>query len=347
MKKILFIGLLFPALFFLLTGCKAAEASPVPTEVSTIVEEAQAAPESQEIQDPIQALTVWSAYWDCQGNAETILKNKDSIQTASLFAAYFQEDTLFIPESTLDTLQALRAGGWDRAIYLSVVNDVIAGGTSIQKDTAILHTVLSEPHAEAHARELVTLAKSNGFDGIEIDYEKIRKDMELWDRFLHFEEALITIAREENLGVRIILEPSTPVEQLTFPQGAEYVVMCYNLYGGGTDPGPKTNLSHLASLYDRFRVLPNISFALANGGFDWAESSTSPSALTASEAAALAQESGAAPQREESSGAISFQYAKDGVLHTVWYADSETLSIWAKKLAACAGSAVPISLWRL
>ena len=137
------------------------------------------------------------------------------------------------------------------------------------------------------------------------------------------------------------------MEQLTFPQGAEYVVMCYNLYGGGTDPGPKTNLSHLASLYDRFRVLPNISFALANGGFDWVESSTSPSALTASEAAALAQESGAAPQREESSGAVSFQYAKDGVLHTVWYADSETLSIWAKKLAACAGSAVPISLWRL
>ena len=34
-----------------------------------------------------------------------------------------------------------------------------------------------------------------------------------------------------------------------FSEGASYVVMCYNLYGNGTEPGPKADSENI-NLYD-------------------------------------------------------------------------------------------------
>ena len=33
-----------------------------------------------------------------------------------------------------------------------------------------------------------------------------------------------------------------------FSEGASYVVMCYNLYGNGTEPGPKADLENIIIL---------------------------------------------------------------------------------------------------
>lgn len=191
------------------------------------------------------------------------------------------------------------------------------------------------------------MARENGFDGIEIDYEKIRKDRSLWQLFLAFEEILLPLAEEAGLGLRIVLEPGIPAETLPFPQGAAYVVMCYNLHGIGTEPGPKADLAFLRALYDRFAGLPNLSFALANGGFDWEEASGKAVSLTEKDAAALAEAHQVLPRRDAASGALSFSYTQDSTRHTVWYADSETLALWAAELDACAGKTVPISIWRV
>ena len=146
-------------------------------------------------------LTVWSAYWDCQESVTVIDRCTDRISAVSLFAAYFRDGTLFLPEETQETLRALRRSdaGDPKPIYLSVVNDVTEGEKTIQKDTEILRSVLSPHQAEGHARELVALAKEYGFDGIEIDYEKLREDPDLWEQFLSFEEILLSLAQEAGL----------------------------------------------------------------------------------------------------------------------------------------------------
>ena len=331
MKEKTFICIL--ALCCLLGGCGAAHKAPT------------GSPPSREERQ----LTVWSAYWDCQESVTVIDRCTDRISAVSLFAAYFRDGALFLPEETLETLRALRRSdaGDPKPIYLSVVNDVTEGEKTIQKDTEILRSVLSPHQAEGHARELVALAKEYGFDGIEIDYEKLREDPDLWEQFLSFEEILLSLAQEAGLKVRIILEPGIPVKTLSFPQGAAYVVMCYNLHGIGTDPGPKADLAFLRELYKRFEGLPSLSFALANGGFDWEEASGNAVSLTEGEAAALAEAHHVLPRRDAASGALSFSYTEGSTRHRVWYADSETLARWAAELDTCAGKTVPISIWRI
>lgn len=307
-------------------------------------------PDGQHREAPVRgtrALAVWSTYWDNAEDVSLIGRHAETIQTVSLFAAYFRGDTLFIPEQTLKTLRALRLSHAKQEIYLSVVNDVILGQQSIQKDTAILRKVLSPQNAQAHAREIIRLAQSSGVDGIEIDYENIRSDLDLWAQFLRFEESLIPLAGEAGLGLRIILEPGTPVSRLDFPEGAQYVVMCYNLHGSGTDPGPKADIAFLETVYENFSSLPNRSYALANGGFDWPDSSRNPVELSSAAADALSKTCGAPPNRDTESGALYFSYLSQGIRHTVWYADEQTLALWARELDRLEGYPVPISLWRL
>lgn len=330
-------------------GCalpgKKAEAGPAQE-----VDDSYSKEEVHTLAETADETTVWSAYWDCADTLRVLRSEKEYIQAVSLFEAYFKDDEIVIPEATEKTLNQIRNRETmrDMTVFLSFVNDVDQNGTIVQKDTDILKKHIgSEVAARAHAEHLVEIASEGGYDGVEIDYEKIRPDMELWDDFLRFEDFLLEAASEKNLKVRIVLEPSTPVEDLTFPEGAEYVVMCYNLYGGGTEPGPKADRDFLKELKERFGMLSDISYAFADGGFDWEGDSQKAKQLRASEAAEMAERYEAKPVRDVASGALHFEYTKSGTKHTVWYADEETLKLWAEWLKEEGADPLHVSLWRL
>lgn len=331
----------------LLAGCGKAQTPELP---ETADKSAGAEEEIMALAEVSEELTAWSVYWDCTGDLDTLKNQAEQVDAVSLFAAYFQDGELVIPAETDRMKDKIRRKDSlkETTVYLSVVNDVKAGDKTTQKDTEILWEKLgTDKAAKAHAEELVQLAKENGYDGIEIDYEKIRSDLDLWQAFLGFEKHLLSLAESEDLKVRIILEPSTPAEKLKFPKGAEYVVMCYNLYGGGTEPGPKADDAFLKEVFETFRTLPNVSYALADGGYIWEDGSTKAAQYRGTEAEALAEQYGKTPERDPDSGALTFSYRENGTGKTVWYADGETLAHWAETLRELAGGAVKISLWRL
>ncbi len=295
-------------------------------------------------------LTVWSVYWDNADDHDAVSDVAEDIDAVSIFAASFQDGKVVIPDAASRMMNKLRrrSSTKEKKIYLSVVNDVKNGSSEIQKDTEILNEVLgTDESAQAHAQELVKLAADNGYDGLEIDYEKIRDDIELWHHFLNFAEKLISLANDAGLSVRIILEPSTPADQLEFHDGAEYSVMCYNLFGGGTEPGPKADMEFLEQMYEKFHMIPNISYALANGGYIWEGDTKKATQCRADEAKAIADKTGVTPERDEASAALHFSYKEDGKKYTVWYADETTLAAWSQKLNELTGENTPISLWRL
>ena len=153
-------------------------------------------------------LTIWSTYWDCAGDIEVLQDEAEKVDEISLFAASFQNGEVTIPEPTTRMLKKIRRREQtkNKTVYLSIVNDVTENGKTTQKDTAILQKVLgTDEAAQSHAEQLVRLASENGFDGIEIDYEKIRKDLDLWQAFLKFEEKLLLLAEDAGLKVRIVL----------------------------------------------------------------------------------------------------------------------------------------------
>ena len=239
--------------------------------------ESVAASEIEALSDECALLNAWSVYWDATGDVSVVAEHANELSAVSLFAASFEDGSLVVPDATSRIVRRLRAD--DRTagmpLFLSVVNDVKNGENVVQKDTEILVSLLeTDDSCCRHAAELVSLAADGGFDGIEIDYEKIRDNLALWERFMVFEESLIAQAADEGLRVRIVLESSTPVDELAFPDGAEYSVMCYNLHGGGTLPGPKADYAFLDELAERFGSLPSVSFALANGGYSWKAGTT-------------------------------------------------------------------------
>ncbi|RHQ97284.1 hypothetical protein DWX80_04580 [Ruminococcus sp. AF21-3] len=335
---------------FSLPGCGGTEKKSEISETVSDLHDDSAEKEINSLAEASDELTVWSAYWDCEDDIDTLKTEADNFDQISLFAAYFKDGTVTIPDATDRMLRKIRRREetQNKKVFLSVVNDVEKNGKTVQKDTEILKDLLgTEEKAEEHAKELTELAAENGYDGIEIDYEKIRSDMDLWNDFIRFENLLITEADKKDLDVRIILEPSTPVEELDFPQGASYAVMCYNLYGNGTDPGPKADLDFIKEMYTKFKNLPDISFALSNGGYDWENGTQKATQKKRAEIDQLIQQNKAEPQRDTDSGALSFEYEENHTKHIIWYADEETLKQWTEELNSASGGKVKVSLWRI
>lgn len=298
-----------------------------------------------------KSFSVWLAYWDTDNLLQNFEPLKDKIDNVCYFSAYFDDKgKLFIPQGTTKAWELIKGTYGDKKYtsYLTIVNDVKKpDGSSSLKDTKILYNLFSSKESiKGHISEILTLALEGGYDGIEVDYEAIKKDMKLWKMYLQFLEELNRSARDRDIPLRVLLEPGTPVNELAFPQGPDYVMMCYNLHGYGTKPGPKADKEFLLRMVEKMKDVPGEgNFALANGGFDFAEDGTIAQ-LTEEKAVGLSLKHNSVPVRDEESGSLVFSYKDDkGLSHEVWYADDETINYWSSIIEEAGGSS--FSLWRL
>ena len=288
-------------------------------------------------------LFAWTVYWDVDKPWLTIQKESQNIDAVGTFAAFYDENKnyeLFLADGSKKLDKEMRTTAKTSKIkrYMTVVNDT----RTADKSTDLLETLLSsKANADKHAKEVAALAKKYNFTGVEIDYEQIRDNLSLWKKFLVFEKALYARTKRAGLDLRIVLEPSTPVSKINFPKGPEYVVMCYNLYGYGTNPGPKADYKFLKKTVKDFSSLGNVSYALSNGGFDF--NGDDVTSVTGLEALKIKRKYKAMAVRDKKSGALYFKYGS----HTVWYADQTTLQLWAKTLDKASGKKVGISIWRM
>lgn len=288
-------------------------------------------------------LLYWTVYWDIDNPWKTIKKESSNIDAIGNFAALYDEtnnNKLFLADGSKTLDKRMESNSQTKQIdrYMTVVNDT----KTSDKSTDLVESLIgTKAKAQKHAKEIVALAKKNDFNGIEIDYEQIRDNTSLWKEFIVFEKYLYKLCKQDKLKLRIILEPSTPVSKISLPKGPEYVVMCYNLYGYGTEPGPKANYKFLKKTVKDFEKLGNVSYALSNGGFDF--DGDTVISVTTSDINKLLKKYKKTPKRDSKSGALYFTYGT----HTVWYADNTTLLKWAQCLDKATGHQVGISVWRM
>ncbi len=299
-----------------------------------------------------EKFSVWTAYWDTENIDKEIGSLKDQIDNICYFAAYFKEDKQpFIPEKVTDTHEMIKANykPYSFKSYLTFVNDLlIEDGSSSLKDTDLLYTLLSTEEARNnHINEILQMTIQGGFDGIEIDYEGMKKDIELWNLYIQFINELYQAAATKGVLVRIVIEPGIPVnENFEFPDGPEFVMMCYNLYGYGTEPGPKANKEFLLEMVKKMEVFPGkVNFAVATGGFDFAKGGVVVQ-VTEVKATQLAKEYDKTPKRDEESQSLVFSYIdNNGMSHEVWFADNQTIQYWFDVIKG-AGD-YELSIWRI
>lgn len=290
----------------------------------------------------------WYVYWDTDVLDEFLLLTKTSdFSAASMFSCYFSEDgQIYMPQG----FSVLREMAEELAFpvtYLSYTNDVQHNdGSAAQKDPEFLRDLWADTErTEETADAMLAMTRSMGADGIEIDFENI-KDPELWTGYAQFLELIWDKAQAEDLSMRVVLGVNTPVEDLDFPAGPEYSVMCYNLYGTHSGPGPKADTDFLKKTAEKFSKLQHVTFALATGGFEWNDDGAVTRSLTQEAAEMLAEEVMCEPKRDKSSGALYYTYQNNGKMFTVWYADAKTLEAWRSAILEVESGA-EFDLWRV
>lgn len=295
-------------------------------------------------------LSAWTTYWDYKNVSDEIKILGDNLTEIVYFGAYFnQRNHLFIPKETQLTFQEIKnmTNSIRYKNYLAIVNDKVnSDGKTSLKSTALLYELFSnEKTVDQHINDIVNLASEGGYDGVEIDYEAIKSD-DLWHMFLNFTCRLYQKLKEHNLQMRIDLESSAPIGKIKFPEGPEYVMMCYNLYGADSKPGPKADKKFIQVMADKMASLPGKrSLAIATGGFDWSQNGKVKD-ITEQEADSLLKKYSIIPRRDENSNDLTFKYSdQSGLEHEVWFADGLTLSSWITTIKNKGD--FNISLWRL
>lgn len=330
MKRKYILGAVLLAACFLSSGCKAEE------------------PLVSGSHPPV-TLSSWVVSWDEDHGWKEYQKNQNMWDSLSYFAVTFDEKGhLHGPKSPV--LQKING-----ARYLTFVNDVHPEkGKAIEKDTAVLRKVLgTEESRRQHVKDILTIAEEAGADGIEIDYERLAKDNdpELVKQFANFTQLLFLESISVHKKVRIILEPSMPMD-LPYSSGPEYVVMVYNLYGLHSGPGPKADGAFIKKTIQKMAALPGKKgLAFSNGGCVWEDvgffglQKGKAKFITEETAVKLAKEHQAKPERDAASAALHFSYKEKDHTYEVWYADKETIEAWMT-LAAKEGIS-SIYIWRL
>jgi spore germination protein YaaH len=293
-------------------------------------------------------LSAWIADWSFESGLRdaAVMSHLNSLHW---FAVYFDEkgnltatedyDRYFEQYSShLDAHPNVRS-------FVTVVNDVwLPDGTSVQKDPGVVSRLAASAEArDRHIGELLDLVDRTGADGLELDYERI--DDGDWQGYVRLIADLSELLAGRGKKLRVVLEPRTRVEEIEWPDGPEYVMMAYNLYGYHSGPGPKADHAFLEKTARRMASVPGEPvIALSLGGFEWADGRVR--ALTEMEAAQLARQTSATAARDEASGSLYFEYVDaDGRKGTVWYADHETLAGWIGTVRA--NGVRKVALWRL
>lgn len=293
-------------------------------------------------------LSAWIAYWDIPAGEKDLRRIGRKLDKLSYFAAAFdQDDRLVIPQELTALREKHKKDKVKAQGYLTFVNDKTnADGSFILKDTEVLCRLLADEAAmDKHIAEIIGLTRQYGYDGIEIDYERIWKDDFVRQVFPVFISKLYLASSKQNIPLRVVLEPGIPFKEAAFTQGPEYVVMLYNLYGIHSDPGPKADPAFIKRTINRMEALPGPkAIALATGGASWGDNGEKKF-ITEQEAKTLAAVYDVEPVRDEASQCLVFTYTKAGVSYQVWYADVKTLSYWTA--TANEQGIANITIWRL
>lgn len=304
-------------------------------------------PQEPEDALPSVRLSVWIAYWDWENGMKDLKAIPGTPDSLQAFAASFNSsDKLFFPEGMEDMpakLKAVQAAKPGLPVYLTIVNDTMdANGKWTDKNGGLIDRLMqSENTRTKHAADILNLVDQGGFGGVEIDYEEISGQS--WLGFCDFCSRLHAALQQKGKKIRVVLEPGVKAVA-SLPEGPEYVVMAYNLYGTGTEPGPKADDAFIRELADKMKdIRGSKCLAFATGGYDWAPDGSAVQ-VTEAEAYTLSQNSQDL-RRDNASGDLYFTYQKDGGIHTVWYADSQTLKGWfGLSRSLRIGN---IALWRL
>jgi len=221
---------------------------------------------------PPQRIGAWLVYWDGERGLAELETNGSLFDRISLYA--YELDIKGHPQPAPNFKELLPrlfefSKNYRFEPWVTVANDVrLEDKKVIPKDVGVLQRILSDPELRrAHAKNLAERVFSDGFAGLDLDYEGLTESDQ--DNFLDFVSQLSMELHHYNLGLNVILEPKQ--KSLHPPGTINVTVMGYYLHGEHTGPGPLATPDFIATLNTLVMVDTEGFFdvALAVGGFSW------------------------------------------------------------------------------
>lgn len=273
----------------------------------------------------------WLPYWEHDASMAELDALTGKLDEAIAFECLF--DSADQPKMLADSLTLLNdltaaCDGTETAVYLSIVNDIeLSPDQYDNKNSDLLRRLFADDASmAAHLEALASLIDEYNLTGLELDYENLKDDTALWQNYVIFIARAWAMCERDGIRLRVVLPWDAP-KYATLPKGPEYTVMCYNLYGYHSGPGPKADIAFLQTTCALYQPLGlNVRMAFATGGFDWHGGKID--ALTQQGTQDVLDTACATPVRDQASGVLTATYTQDGETHEVWFADASTLSLW-------------------
>lgn len=312
------------------------------------------------IGDRGRTVSGWLPYWTMPASVADVVAHGTSVGIASPF--WYDLDT---PEhltkypgaGDANVVAKLRTAG------ASVMPTVVSSIGAAHMVGALKHQAT---RAEMEAR-LVTLAATHGYDGIDLDFERMaatathRQAKRLASLYVTFVSELAGHLHARGLQLSVTVMPRTDAS--TWHTGMSAVIydyaglgtaadtlriMAYNRHMPGTRPGGVAPLPWVRDVLDYAvaHVPPErVELGVPTYGFDWVDTTTTGHSVTFRTARWLRHRHDATVEWHDVSGEPSFRYRDHGVRHVVWY--SSARSIRARAAVAADYGLRGITLWYL
>ncbi len=246
------------------------------------------------------------------------------------------------------------ARGHDLNLFATVTNST-SSGVAFSRDLAA--QVLASPDRRRRfIDDLVTLVEDMGYDGVDLDWEDLRPADR--DAFSELVEDLADAlhAKGRFLSIAVMPKTSEPGEWDNQKYADwkrigkvvdEFKIMTYSYSGPWGDPGPQAPLEWVDQVltFAESKMPPTKVFmGLPFYGFDWHGGSVATA--SAHRAAALAEQNGAAVDRDSASGEATMTFTdENGESHTVYFQDKKAVAAKLAALRAEHPDIAGVSIW--
>lgn len=301
---------------------------------------------------PKEFVGFYAEWWgEDTSSYNSMVKNSDVIKTIAPFWATMQADGTVIDRGGNDHAAVVKTAQQKDMTVLLLVNN------AKQDNNAILpvHTVLANPALRTKAIDnFEAYIKKYNLDGINVDFEMVPAEDR--DNLTAFMRELSARLKPQGFVVTIDVFPkqnenNDVAAAYDYAELANYVdkimIMTYDNHGTWSGAGPIADIGWVENnLKYALKFIPKnkLYLGLAAYGYDWSAQGTQ--SLENKAIMDLAQRYGQAVQWDDASKSPYFSYtAADGIAHTVWFENSESLK---HKLALITKYDIAgVAMWKL
>lgn len=289
----------------------------------------------------------WIPYWD-QDNAFNSFKNNAEIfDYVSLFWYFLDSDgKLKLYTSAADNKNIINFTHQKGIKVLAVIAnlpDYTEGGDWDSK--RVRRIISSVESRRRHISEIMALIREYNFDGVDIDYEALKKTDR--DNFTIFIKELSQALKTEGKSLGVAIHPKTSEDnskedngshaqdwQALYPYVDYMYFMLYSQHSLETEPGPNASVDWVDKVLDyainKIKVpREKLFFGIPFYGHEWMKTGKNQfegldSDVTFSQVESLSKTYNKPIEWDDESKTPYFVYTKSGRQHIIWFENDES-----------------------